>query len=264
MIGYLLRLLGSVLFVSWIVGSLVFFLIHLVPGDPIAVMLGDWANPADENAAVYTKLAGYDLYKGGTLNISEFGDLSKAVVERTIGVDKSFMDMTPDIWIAEKNDLKLRNQFIYAGLIVFFVWLFIVVGFILGFSYQTKRVNQLRAFNAKLEPQAELVMSVGRRATEMERYVDNRISSLECLREISELLPDGVELTAFAYKKTDGVRVAGMADNVNMVYEFKDKLDRSNLFVDVDLQGPQTDRRKKKEIFDVTLTLYEKNDGGLK
>ncbi len=48
MIGYFFRLLGSVLFVSWIVGTLVFFLIHLVPGDPVAVMLGDWASPADE------------------------------------------------------------------------------------------------------------------------------------------------------------------------------------------------------------------------
>jgi len=50
LISYILRLLGSVLFVSWIVGTLVFFLIHLVPGDPVAVMLGDWASPADETA----------------------------------------------------------------------------------------------------------------------------------------------------------------------------------------------------------------------
>lgn len=50
MISYLFRLLGSILFVSWVVGTLVFFLIHLVPGDPVAVMLGDWASPADENA----------------------------------------------------------------------------------------------------------------------------------------------------------------------------------------------------------------------
>lgn len=50
MIAYVLRLIGSVLFVSWIVGTLVFFLIHLVPGDPVAVMLGDWASPADETA----------------------------------------------------------------------------------------------------------------------------------------------------------------------------------------------------------------------
>ena len=50
MIQYALRLMGSVIFVSWVVGTLVFFLIHLVPGDPVAVMLGDWASPADETA----------------------------------------------------------------------------------------------------------------------------------------------------------------------------------------------------------------------
>ncbi|WP_130537304.1 nickel ABC transporter permease [Thiomicrorhabdus indica] len=48
MLGFSLRLLGSVVFVSWVVGTLVFFLLHLVPGDPVAVMLGEWASPADE------------------------------------------------------------------------------------------------------------------------------------------------------------------------------------------------------------------------
>jgi peptide/nickel transport system permease protein len=50
MISYLSRQLISLLFVTWVVSSLVFLLIHLVPGDPVAVMLGDWASPADEQA----------------------------------------------------------------------------------------------------------------------------------------------------------------------------------------------------------------------
>lgn len=50
MMSYFFKLLGSIALTSWVVGSLVFFLIHLVPGDPVAVMLGDWASPADENA----------------------------------------------------------------------------------------------------------------------------------------------------------------------------------------------------------------------
>jgi len=50
MFGYFLRLILSVFLTTWLVSSLVFLLIHLVPGDPVAVMLGDWASPADEAA----------------------------------------------------------------------------------------------------------------------------------------------------------------------------------------------------------------------
>lgn len=50
MLGFGVRLLLSVIFISWVVGTLVFFLLHLVPGDPVAVMLGEWASPADEQA----------------------------------------------------------------------------------------------------------------------------------------------------------------------------------------------------------------------
>ena len=50
MLNYFLRQLGSLLFITWVVSSLVFLLIHLVPGDPVSVMLGDWASPADELA----------------------------------------------------------------------------------------------------------------------------------------------------------------------------------------------------------------------
>lgn len=50
MINYLVRLGLSLVFITWVVSSLVFLLIHLVPGDPVSVMLGDWASPADEQA----------------------------------------------------------------------------------------------------------------------------------------------------------------------------------------------------------------------
>lgn len=55
MLSFIARLMGSVLLITWIVSTLVFFFIHLVPGDPVAVMLGDWASPADE-AVLRTQL----------------------------------------------------------------------------------------------------------------------------------------------------------------------------------------------------------------
>lgn len=50
MTGYLLRRLAQVLPVALLVATLVFSLIHLIPGDPVALMLGDGARAADVEA----------------------------------------------------------------------------------------------------------------------------------------------------------------------------------------------------------------------
>ena len=57
--SYFVRLLGHVLFILWAVTTLVFLMLHLVPGDPVAVMLGEQATPADQ-AALRAQL-GLDL-----------------------------------------------------------------------------------------------------------------------------------------------------------------------------------------------------------
>ena len=46
----LLTRLGYTLPVLWLVVSVVFLLIHIVPGDPIEQMLGEGARPADISA----------------------------------------------------------------------------------------------------------------------------------------------------------------------------------------------------------------------
>lgn len=49
-LNYLIKRLFSAVFVLFGVTTLVFLLIHLVPGDPIEVMLGETARPADREA----------------------------------------------------------------------------------------------------------------------------------------------------------------------------------------------------------------------
>lgn len=48
MLAYLIRRLLLLGFVLFGVVTLVFFLIHLIPGDPVDIMLGDYAMPADK------------------------------------------------------------------------------------------------------------------------------------------------------------------------------------------------------------------------
>jgi peptide/nickel transport system permease protein len=58
MTGYLIRRLIGAALVMWVVATLVFFMIRIVPGDPIAVMLAD-AGSAEAEAALRAKF-GFD------------------------------------------------------------------------------------------------------------------------------------------------------------------------------------------------------------
>jgi len=49
-LNYLIKRLLSAVFVLLGISTLVFFLIHIVPGDPVEVMLGETARPADREA----------------------------------------------------------------------------------------------------------------------------------------------------------------------------------------------------------------------
>lgn len=49
MIAYIIRRMFLLIFVLFGVVTLVFFLIHLIPGDPVDIMLGDYAIIADKN-----------------------------------------------------------------------------------------------------------------------------------------------------------------------------------------------------------------------
>ena len=50
MLSFLFSRLASALFVVFGVTCLVFLFIHMVPGDPVEVMLGESAQPADREA----------------------------------------------------------------------------------------------------------------------------------------------------------------------------------------------------------------------
>jgi peptide/nickel transport system permease protein len=79
MSGYLLRRLIGTVLVMWAVATLVFFMLRLVPGDPVAAMLAD-AGSAEAEAALRTKF-GFDepvfmqyLYWLGNMFQGDFGN----------------------------------------------------------------------------------------------------------------------------------------------------------------------------------------------
>lgn len=93
--------------------------------------------------------------------------------------------------------------------------------------------------------------------------LDQSHSALECWREIANLLPPGVELTAFSCQQPEGVKLVGVGVNVSDVYDFKKQVEASKLFVCATLSGLRHDEQQKKEVFDLTVTLPRDKPNGM-
>jgi len=91
--GYLFSRLASAFLVVIGVVSIVFLLLHLVPGDPVEVMLGESAHPADR-AALRTAL-GLDLPIQEQL-VNYFGGLSRLDLGRSLHSQRPIADILAD------------------------------------------------------------------------------------------------------------------------------------------------------------------------
>jgi Tfp pilus assembly PilM family ATPase len=168
---------------------------------------------------------------------------------------RGLLDLAPPSWRNEQQSALFKKKMIRAAVGIVGLWLLIVGGF-MGFLYlENHRLAELKAEHAAVNEPARQVRLLRRRARMIEAYVDHSESALECLREISMLQPDGIELTSYSYRKDDAVKITALGKAVGLVYDFQSRLVASEFFPNPILKGPRT--TKKGEAFDVTFSLGE-------
>lgn len=186
--------------------------------------------------------------------LDSLGSASEGLARRAADVT-SLVDLTPAAWRQAEAVRSFKRRIITATAVVLGVWLACMIALWGGTAYQRSRLAALEALQQQWAEPALEVRDLRRRVVTIERYMDRTYSVLECLREVSRLQPEGVDLTQFSYKKADGVDIAGEAAGVGLVYDFKNALDASNLFGETTLLGPRTDTRKRKEVFEISIPL---------
>jgi hypothetical protein len=165
------------------------------------------------------------------------------------------LDLTPPAWREAEHSHEFRRRMIAAVAVIVATWLAALGVLLGGLAWHKVKLARLNTVvESWREPAAE-VRRMRDRVFMIERYRQMKTSALECLREVSGAMPDGVLLTSFTYRKGDSVRISGEADAVGVVYAFKNKLDESDLFAASSLTGPRRDPRRRKEVFDVELEL---------
>ena len=159
------------------------------------------------------------------------------------------LDLTPQSWRDEVKEAGTRRRVLTGVGIALGVWAVFMGVLFAGpavYGQLTSRVRNASKAHAKAYKQ---VSDTRERVNLILAYTDRTCSALEMLRMTSSYLPPGITLVAFNYKRDDGMRISGEADQPTLVYDFKNAVTEVPLFESVGLTGPSASKGKHK--FDI-------------
>lgn len=156
------------------------------------------------------------------------------------------LDLTPQAWRDEIREACVRKRVLTGVGIALGVWsIFMAVMFTGPLVYRqlTSRARGVSRVHAR---DYKRVADTRERVKLIEAYTDRTCSALEMLRMASACLPQGITLVGFNYRREDGVKISGEADQPTLVYTFKNAVTENPLFESVSLTGPSASKGKHK------------------
>lgn len=173
------------------------------------------------------------------------------------------IDVSPASWKEVLEETRFKAKMVKYLAIAGGVWL-LVMGVLFGvplvYGFMTDYQKGLCREHRR---QYEAVKAMKGKVDLVRKYSDHARGALEIMKALSDRLPEGVELNSWSYKREDGVRVSGEADNANDVYKFKDVMielgDDDRVFGSVELIGPSAGKGGKQK-FDIDCRYQGEED----
>ena len=183
--------------------------------------------------------------------------LSEGIVRRTAS-DGSRIELVPREWIEHERRMKLRRQFTLISSSIAVVWLAVLLIFYSIYKVRDVRLNRVEKGLATIEPEARQSLENRQKLKALQVYTDRSDSALECLREVTQLLPPGsIEFASYNYNQGKGVTLRGSSSTDESVYDFFEALTASELFEQLKDQSvnAKTIKGVRSAVFSVTLVL---------
>lgn len=171
---------------------------------------------------------------------------------------RSVLDMVPLVWRQQEAASGVKRRLIIATGLILGVWVLSGSAFMAGFHVEKSRLKALENQMSLLREPTEEVRILQKRVKSFEQYLDRTHSGLECLREITRMLPEDVYLTSFKFRKGKNAFFRGEAISVEPIYDFKQALDKSSLFSRIDMGSTQPSKRKGAtfQTFQMSCKMY--------
>ncbi len=170
------------------------------------------------------------------------------VASRT--VEGASFDVTPFAWSQALEESRFRKRLVSSLAVAGAFWLLamaVLLGVPFYFSWQTDRV---KAASKRHQRAYVEVRDMRDRVKLVQRYSDHARGALETFKLFSDLMPGGVTLTQFQYRRGESVRVAAEASQANDAYDFKNAITKAE------------DEAGERIFAEVTLSEVKQSRGG--
>jgi len=190
-------------------------------------------------------------------NLLDLPPLSEGLSRRLAAPESASLDLAPVSWRRGIQSKRFQRRAAFISSAAFAVWLLLMGGLWYWSGHQKVLLAEAQADLTRLQSEVEEVRELRTQVETLQQYADRTYSGLECLRDISELLPDGVEITSMTYNKSSQINIRGEADSDNPIYDFLKKLEQSPLYTEVKAEGISTQVRggRNRSLFRVTMML---------
>ena len=165
--------------------------------------------------------------------------------------DEGALNALPESWHELLEETRFKAKLIKYLAIAGGVWLLIMAvlfGVPMVYNFMTSHQKSL---SKQHQRQYMAVKEMKAKVDLIHKYSDHARGALEIMKALSDRLPGEITLSAWNYKRDEGVRVTGDAESAEAVYKFKDEMDAmadgeagegERIFGTVDLSGPNASK----------------------
>jgi hypothetical protein len=189
----------------------------------------------------------------GTINLHDLQtipSLAEGLALRAADHKAHHVELVPREWIELQRLKRFMRVTTLASIAVLSIWLAVISITGAIFAIKKSSFNRLKQEAATYSEPSLAAQAAREEIISLEKYADHSRSAIECLRAITETLPDGIKITAFSYKKGNVIRLGGTGERSSTISDYFERLGAVKIF-----NGVANPKIIKNTSFSITVKL---------
>jgi len=165
------------------------------------------------------------------------------------------LNLLPDEWREQRRKKQVRHLVVRSLIGLGAVYVVALLIFLTLVGIKRAQISGVERELGKQQVPFTTAQELRKTLSAMQQRLDRERSALEALREVSQLMPDNVKLTAFTFKRDANVLLRGQAQAAGFANDFISKLEKSDMFTKVTPGGQRIEPGSGLTKFDVDCSL---------